>query len=46
MLFLLYFREGHISVAELLLKNKSQVNVPSGSENNIPLTLACWKGKK
>lgn len=37
-------REGHISVAELLLKNKSQVNVPSGSENNIPLTLACWKG--
>ena len=21
-----------------------QVNQPSGSENNIPLTLACWKG--
>ena len=20
------------------------MNVPSGSENNIPLTLACWKG--
>lgn len=37
-------REGHIHVAELLLKNEAQVNVPSGSENNIPLTLACWKG--
>ena len=22
------------------------VNVPSGSENNIPLTLACWKGHR
>ena len=22
----------------------AKVNVPSGSENNIPLTLACWKG--
>lgn len=37
-------REGHISVAELLLMSQAQVNVPSGSENNIPLTLACWKG--
>nr|XP_047130700.1 ankyrin repeat domain-containing protein 17-like [Hydra vulgaris] len=37
-------REGHLCVAELLLGNNAQVNVPSGSENNIPLTLACWKG--
>ena len=22
------------------------MNVPSGSENNIPLTLACWKGHR
>ena len=40
----LCFREGHIDVARLLLKNGAAVNVPSGSENNIPLTLACWKG--
>ena len=22
------------------------VNMPSGSESNIPLTLACWKGHR
>jgi len=31
-------------VAKLLLENNAEVNVPSGSESNIPLTLACWKG--
>ena len=39
-----YLREGHLSVAQLLLSHHAKVNVPSGSENNIPLTLACWKG--
>eukprot|EP00731_Ephydatia_muelleri_P012188 Em0006g1082a len=39
-------REGHLTVAELLLLHGAQVNVPSGSENNIPLTLACWKGHR
>jgi len=28
----------------LILDSNAEVNVPSGSENNIPLTLACWKG--
>lgn len=37
-------REGHLTVAQLLLNHNARVNVPSGSENNIPLTLACWKG--
>ena len=40
------FREGHLSVAQLLLLHGARVNVPSGSENNIPLTLACWKGHR
>lgn len=35
---------GHTVVAELLLKHNAQVNVPSGSNNDIPLTSACWKG--
>ena len=37
-------REGHYKVADWLLRSGAKVNVPSGSENNIPLTLACWKG--
>ena len=40
----LIFSEGHYSVAKLILDSNAEVNVPSGSENNIPLTLACWKG--
>ncbi len=32
-------------MAQLILDSGALVNVPSGSENNIPLTLACWKGK-
>ncbi len=39
-------REGHLSVAQLLLDHGAKVNMPSGSENNIPLTLACWKGHR
>ena len=39
-------REGHLTVAQLLLQEGAKVNVPSGSENNIPLTLACWKGHR
>lgn len=31
-------------MARLLLKHNSEVNVPSGSNNDIPLTSACWKG--
>lgn len=31
-------------MAKLILDSDAEVNVPSGSENNIPLTLACWKG--
>ena len=42
--FLTSSREGHYSVAKLILDSNAEVNVPSGSENNIPLTLACWKG--
>ena len=42
--FLTSYREGHYSVAKLILDSNAEVNVPSGSENNIPLTLACWKG--
>ena len=42
--FVTSFREGHYSVAKLILDSNAEVNVPSGSENNIPLTLACWKG--
>ena len=30
---------GHTVVAELLLKHNAQVNVPSGSDNDIPLTI-------
>ena len=37
-------REGHLDMAKLLLENMAEVNIPSGSESNIPLTLACWKG--
>ena len=43
--FIIFDREGHYSVAKLILDSKAEVNVPSGSENNIPLTLACWKGR-
>ena len=33
-------------MAQLLLDHGAKVNMPSGSENNIPLTLACWKGHR
>ena len=35
---------GHTDVARKLLERDAQVNVPSGSNNDIPLTSACWKG--
>lgn len=35
---------GHSKVAHKLLQCDAQVNVPSGSNNDIPLTSACWKG--
>lgn len=35
---------GHTDVARKLLERHAQVNVPSGSNNDIPLTSACWKG--
>ena len=35
---------GHSKVAHKLLQSSAQVNVPSGSNNDIPLTSACWKG--
>jgi len=35
---------GHTDVARKLLEMKAMVNVPSGSNNDIPLTSACWKG--
>lgn len=35
---------GHGKVAQKLLQSNAQVNVPSGSNNDIPLTSACWKG--
>jgi ankyrin repeat domain-containing protein 17 len=37
---------GHTAVADCLLKRNASVNVPSGSNNDIPLTSACWKGHR
>ena len=38
------FREGHLDATKLLLESGAQINVPSGSNDDTPLTLACWKG--
>jgi len=38
-------REGHYETTALLLERGAQVNVPSGSNDDTPLTLACWKGE-
>ncbi|RDD41757.1 Ankyrin repeat domain-containing protein 17 [Trichoplax sp. H2] len=35
---------GHLAVTGELLRHGAQLNVPSGSNNDIPLTSACWKG--
>lgn len=40
-----YSREGHLKTTALLLAHNAQVNVPSGSNDDTPLTLACWKGE-
>ena len=37
-------REGHFEATDLLLDCHAQLNVPSGSNDDTPLTLACWKG--
>ena len=37
-------REGHQDATRLLLDSGAQINVPSGSNDDTPLTLACWKG--
>lgn len=37
-------REGHQEATRLLLDSGAQINVPSGSNDDTPLTLACWKG--
>ena len=41
---LLCYREGHFEATSLLLEHEAQINVPSGSNDDTPLTLACWKG--
>ncbi len=38
------FREGHYEATQLLLDSGAEINVPSGSNDDTPLTLACWKG--
>lgn len=37
-------REGHFHATFLLLKEGANLNEPSGSNDDTPLTLACWKG--
>lgn len=39
-----HVREGHQEATRLLLDSGAQINVPSGSNDDTPLTLACWKG--
>ena len=39
-----YCREGHYEATELLLDHCANLNIPSGSNDDTPLTLACWKG--
>ena len=39
-----HFREGHLATTKLLLGLGADVNTPSGSNDDTPLTLACWKG--
>ena len=37
-------REGHLEATQLLLNSGAQINISSGSNDDTPLTLACWKG--
>lgn len=37
-------REGHVDTTRLLLNKGAEINTPSGSNDDTPLTLACWKG--
>ena len=38
------YREGHFDATKLLLDHGVECNSPSGSNDDTPLTLACWKG--
>ena len=38
------YREGHFDATKLLLNHGVECNMPSGSNDDTPLTLACWKG--
>ena len=38
------YREGHFDATKLLLDHGVECNMPSGSNDDTPLTLACWKG--
>ena len=38
------YREGHFDATKLLLDHGVECNLPSGSNDDTPLTLACWKG--
>lgn len=39
-----FVREGHVETTQLLLSRGAEINKPSGSNDDTPLTLACWKG--
>lgn len=39
-----FSREGHVETTRLLLNKGAEINTPSGSNDDTPLTLACWKG--
>jgi hypothetical protein len=43
-LVFLHIREGHVETTQLLLSKGAEINKPSGSNDDTPLTLACWKG--
>ena len=36
-------REGHYEVTFLLLEYNAEIDTPSGSNDDTPLTLSCWK---
>ena len=38
------YREGHFDATKLLLNHGVECNMPSGSNDDTPLTLGCWKG--
>ena len=38
-------REGHLETTRLLLDRGAKLDEASGSNEDTPLTLACWKGQ-